>query len=220
VNLALVGKAVTVSEVIARGDSGLLPKIKSVMGNLKLDEVSEQVARHVETIGREVERSVREKKDELAKKKDEVAQAHDNWWNWKRTPEERRARLLEKGFSSFFSGVGMMIFLYVLGHYIQWRIPEEVYANAPLDLDAAIHLAWIVGVLPMLAGIGQLIAAISIRLTTPRPAPVIEQKPLTTPLLDATTAEEFNEPPPSVTEHTTAQLDYEAIPRADHRSRA
>jgi len=209
VNLALVGKAVSVSDLIARGDSGLLPKIKSVMGNLKLDEVSEQVAQHVESIGREVERSVREKKEGARRR-------HGHGWPWrKRTPEERRASLFEKGFGSLFGGIGFMVLLYVVGHFVQLRIPPEVYLKVPFDLDQAIHLAWLLGLVPTLTGLGQVAAAFMIHGTS---TPEVEAKPDTAPLLEATSAEAFHEPPPSVTEHTTRQLDYEAAPRPEQRS--
>jgi hypothetical protein len=210
VNLALVGKAVSVSEVIARGDSGLLPKIKSVMGNLKLDEVSEQVAEHVEAIGREVERSVREKKDEARRR-------HGHEWPWgKRTPEERRNKLFEKGFSSFFGGIGFMVLLYVVGHFVQFRIPPEVYLKVPFDLDQAIRLAWLLGLVPALTGLGQVAAAFMIHGTST--APEVAARPDTAPLLEATSAEALAEPPPSVTEQTTRQLDYENAQRPERRS--
>jgi hypothetical protein len=210
VNLALVGKAVSVSDIIARGDSGLLPKIKSVMGNLKLDEVSAQVAEHVETIGREVERSVREKTDE-ARRRHRHRRPRE-----KKTPEERRNQLFEKGFSSMFGGVGFMVLLYVVGHFVQFRIPPDVYLQVPFDLDQAIRLAWLLGLVPVLTGLGQVVAAFMIHGTST--APEVAAKPDTAPLLEATSAEEFAEPPPSVTEHTTQQLDYEAAPRPERRS--
>jgi hypothetical protein len=42
-NLKVIGKAVTLSEVIARSDRGPLPKIKEMMKNLKVEHVSEEV---------------------------------------------------------------------------------------------------------------------------------------------------------------------------------
>lgn len=213
VNLALVGKAVTVSEVIARGDSGLLPKIKSAMGNLKLDEVSEQVAKHVESIGVEVERSVREKKQE-------ALQAHESLRKqWRRTPEEQRAHLFGKGFGAMFGGIAMMIVLYVVGHRVPFNFPPELLAKVPFDLYAMINLVWLFGLIPGLSGLGQVIGAFMIRRTPAAPhaeiapdmATAVRTETSTSPLLDATTAEEFHEPPSSVTEDTTAQLDYDRV---------
>lgn len=209
VNLALVGKAVTVSEAIARGDSGLLPKIKSVMGNLKLDGVSEQVVQHVEMIGREVEKSVREQKHEIAK-----AQAH--WWTPK-TPEERRAKLFEKGFGSMFGGIAMMIVFYFVARNVAFNFPPEVLAKVPFDLYALINLAWLFGLIPALTGLGQVIGAFMVHGTAASAAPARAERPDTTPLLDASTAEELREPPASVTERTTAHLDYERTPASPDR---
>jgi hypothetical protein len=211
VNLALVGKAVTVSEVIARGDSGLLPKIKTAMGNLKLDDVSAQVAQHVESIGREVERSVRDHRGDLAKAKEEIRK------KFRRTPEEQRAHLVGKGFSSLFSGIAMMIVLYVVGHNVHFNFPPDVLAKVPFDLYKAIDLAWIFGLIPALAGFGQVIASLFIPKTPPMPA--VPDTTNTTPLLEATPSDElFATPPPSITEDTTAQLDYEAVPRRNPQS--
>jgi hypothetical protein len=216
VNLALVGKAVTVSEAIARGDSGLLPRIKVMMGNLKLDEVSEQVVQHVETIGREVEKSVREHKDDIAK-------AHPkNWWPEPKTPQERRSKLFEHGFGSLFGGIAMMIILYVVSRNVAFNIPPDVLAKVPFDLYALISLAWLFGLLPALTGLGQVAAAFMIRGTSsPAPAPEAppaEPRPYAPPFLDPTSAEELRDPPPSVTEHTTRELEHEAAPRPDRRS--
>lgn len=217
VNLALVGKAVTVSEVIARGDSGLLPKIKSAMGNLKLDEVSEQVAKHVESIGVEVERSVREKKHEALEMHENIRK------QWRRTPDEQRAHLFGKGFGAMFGGIAMMIVLYMVGQRVPFNFPPELLAKVPFDLYAMINLVWMFGLIPTLSGLGQVIGAFMIRRTPAAPAvepPIATRtETSTSPLLDATTAEELREPPSSVTEDTTAQLDYDRIPaNPDRRS--
>jgi hypothetical protein len=213
VNLALVGKAVSVGEVIARGDSGLLPKIKTAMGNLKLDEVSSQVAQHVESIGREVERSVREKHVEIAHAKEELRKA------FKKTPDEQRAHLFGKGFGSLFGGVAMMIVFYVISRKVAFNFPPDLLARVPFDLYAMIGLAWLFGLIPALSGVGQIIGAFMIPKTTRREAEVRkEPHPATAPMLDPSTAESlFEETPPSVTEHTTAHLDYEAVPRRERQ---
>lgn len=211
VNLALVGKAVNVGEVIARGDSGLLPKIRTAMGNLKLDEVSAQVAQHVESIGREVERSVSNKHGEIAKAKEQLRK------HFKRTPDEQRAHLFGKGFGSFFGGMGMMLVLYIVSRRVAFNFPPEVIAKLPFDVYAAVSLAWLFGIIPALSGLGQIIGAFMIPRTPRRvvaPGPV--ERPATAPMLDPMTAAPlFEEPPPSVTEHTTAHLDYEPVPRRE-----
>jgi hypothetical protein len=213
VNLALVGKAVSVGEVIARGDSGLLPRVRVMMGNLKLDEVSEQVARHVETLGREVERSVREHQSEI----DAVANCmNDKPKKKTKDPAQQRADLLGKGFGSLFGGIAMAIVFYVIARQVPFNFPPEWIAKVPFDLYALVSLAWLFGLIPALSGLGQVIGALMIGSKQEPPA---ERRPNTAPLLDPSTAEQFYEPPPSVTEHTTAQLDYDRVPvRPDSRA--
>ena len=212
VNLALVGKAVSVGEVIARGDSGLLPRIRVVMGNLKLDEVSEQVARHVETIGREVERSVSEHQSHI----DAVANCMNDKPKKKKTkdPAQQRADLLGQGFGSLFGGIAMAIVFYVIARQVPFNFPPEWVARVPFDLYALVSLAWLFGLIPALTGLGQVIGALMIG--SRRESPV-ERPASTAPLLDPSTAEQFYEPPPSVTEHTTAQLDYDRVPASPDR---
>ena len=213
VNLALVGKAVSVGEVIARGDSGLLPRIRVVMGNLKLDEVSEQVARHVETIGREVERTVREHQEEI----DSVANCMNDEPKkaTKKDPADHRADLLGKGFGSLFGGIAMAIVLYVVALKVPFNFPPAWIERVPFDLYALVNLAWLFGLIPALTGLGQVIGALMIG-SKSQPQ-VEERRSATAPLLDPTTAEQFREPPPSVTEHTTAQLDYDRVPASPDR---
>lgn len=195
VNLALVTKAVRIGDTIARGDSGLLPKIKTVMGNMKLDEMSEQISRHMDQISHEVERGGRAMW--------EAHKSNDEWKWWKRrSPAERRARLLEKGFSGFFGGMAFTAVLYVIGHYVPFNIPPDRLARIPFDVPALIDLAWMFGLIPTFGGLGQVIAGFCI----PPHEKSIEKAP-TAPMLEESPAVEFDEAPPSVTEQTTARLD-------------
>lgn len=215
VNLALVGKAVSVGEVIARGDSGLLPRIKGAMGNVKLDEVSAQVARHIDSIGREVERNVHHGRHGIEKAKEDWRK------HFRRTPDEQRAHLLGKGFGSFFSGIGLMIVFYFVARRVPFHFPPDVLEKFPFDVYAAIGMAWILGLVPALGGIGQIIGAFMIPKSSRAETTVAPEGTATSPLLDATTADELyadHVAPPSVTEHTTAQLDYDAVPRRERRS--
>src|SRR6185503_21210137 len=61
-NLKLIGKAVSLSEAIARSDRGPLPKIKEMMKNLKVEQVSEDISRALDQMNIEIARSSEEDK--------------------------------------------------------------------------------------------------------------------------------------------------------------
>src|SRR4051812_34143633 len=56
-NLKVIGKAVSLSEAIARSDRGPLPKIKEMMKGLKMDQVSEEISRALEQMNHEIIRN-------------------------------------------------------------------------------------------------------------------------------------------------------------------
>src|SRR4026208_1105602 len=56
-NLKVIGKAVSLSEAIARSDRGPLPKIKEMMKNLKVEQVSEDISRALDPTKIEIARS-------------------------------------------------------------------------------------------------------------------------------------------------------------------
>src|SRR5512134_1428034 len=61
-NLKVIGKAVSLSEAIARSDRGPLPKIKELVKNLKVEHVTEEVSRALDHMNNEiVKASVEEK---------------------------------------------------------------------------------------------------------------------------------------------------------------
>src|ERR1051325_8053359 len=80
-NLKVIGKAVTLSEAIARTDRGPLPKIKEMMKNFKAEHVTEEVSRALDQMNNEIARST----GELKKKKPGFLQRRQ------KTPAERRA---------------------------------------------------------------------------------------------------------------------------------
>src|SRR2546423_11565558 len=55
-NLKVIGKAVTLSEAIARSDRGPLPKIKEMVKNLHVEHVTEEVSRALEHMNSEIAR--------------------------------------------------------------------------------------------------------------------------------------------------------------------
>ena len=56
-NLKVIGKAVSLSEAIARSDRGPLPKIKEMMKNLKIEHVSEDISKALDQMNKEIARS-------------------------------------------------------------------------------------------------------------------------------------------------------------------
>ena len=211
VNLALVSKAMNLGEVIARGDSGLLPKIRTFMGNMKLDDVSEQVGRHLEKINESLSSANRE----TAKAVRETSLSLPDWGSDSKPAKkaksaaDRRAKLLAEGFPSLFFGIAMMILLFVFGDMLVLKIPPEKAARIPFDVAEAAKIAWLIGLIPTLSGLGKLLAAGFIR---PDREPSSESGVESPQLAAAIEAVPFDlqDAPPSVTEHTTARLDTHA----------
>ena len=102
VNMSLVTKAIRIGDTIAGGDSGLLSKVKSVVGDLKLDEMSVQIGDHFDKISSDVEHGAKASWG-----------AVETQWLKKRakTPEEQRAKKIEQGVSSLFGGIVFAIVL-------------------------------------------------------------------------------------------------------------
>jgi len=102
--LKVIGKAVSLSEAIARSDRGLLPKIKGMVKNLNIDHVTEEISGALDKMNEEIVRS-----------SSEGSKPHRPWWQGeKKTPERRREEQRVKGTVSLFSGIGLTIFLYYL----------------------------------------------------------------------------------------------------------
>ena len=53
-NLKVIGKAVSLSEAIARSDRGPLPKIKEMMKSLKIDQVTDDISRALDQMNKEI----------------------------------------------------------------------------------------------------------------------------------------------------------------------
>src|SRR6185503_4130053 len=56
-NLKVIGKAVSLSEAIARSDRGPLPKIKEMMKNLNMEQVTDEISHALEQMNKEIVRS-------------------------------------------------------------------------------------------------------------------------------------------------------------------
>ncbi len=190
-NLKVIGKAVSLSEAIARSDRGPLPKIKEMMKNLKLDHVTDEVSQALDQMNTEIVHSSQELKS-----------PGFGWFHKKRkTPEQRRENHLVKGTISLFSGAGLMVFLYYLTAALVLKLPPEVVAEIPFEIDPVVRVLWLIGLVPAMSGLGRIIAGLAIR---PGKAPkyLESHEPL------KPESERDYEPPHSVTEHTTNILQH------------
>jgi hypothetical protein len=152
-NLKVIGKAVTLSEAIARSDRGPLPKLKEMMKKLNMEEVSEEISTALDQMHQEM---VKDSGTLVAIKPMKMGKTPT-------TAQERREKHITHGLISLFSGIGLMVFLYFLADSLVLRIPENVRAQAPFDIDAVVKIIWLVGLMPMLTGVGRILAGLSIR---------------------------------------------------------
>jgi hypothetical protein len=191
-NLKVIGKAVALSEAVARSDRGPLPKIKEMVKGLKVEHVTEEISRAMDRMNQEIART--------SLRSDRPARQRGR--RREKTAEERREQHIVKGTASMFTGIGLMIFLYYFSGAIVLKLPPEAIRQIPFELAPVIRIIWLFGLIPALSGLGQILAGLSIRATSPRlietPAPaepIIQSRPSPQGL------------PVSVTEHTTNLLD-------------
>lgn len=220
-NLKVIGKAVTLSEAIARSD-GIPAKLKDIFSNIKIAHVTEDVSRALDKM-----------KTEIASSKDDHrewirAKGREEFREWARsskkekTAEQRRERHLTKGFVTMFSGVGLSIFLYFLGHTLVLKLPPDAVAQIPFELDPVIRIVWLIGLIPALSGLGRVIAGLTIRrdplkqVEFPADSP-LRIEPATSPIAqpvnpqrydDEATVVAAREAPDSVTDRTTNILEH------------
>ena len=152
-NLKVIGKAVTLSEAIARSDRGPLPKIKEMMKKLNMEEVSEEVSSALDQMHQEMVKASGTLVAVKSAKKEKP----------RPTARERREKQITYGLTSIFSGIGLMIFLYYLAGALVLRIPERVIAQMPFDIDSVVPMIWLAGLMPALTGVGRILAAFAIR---------------------------------------------------------
>lgn len=203
-NLKVVGRAVTLGDAISKTD-GVPAKIKEIMSNAKIAHVTEEVSRAMEKMNVEIARSSVEHRRERRERR---------LLRKEKTADERRERHLTKGAIKFFTGGGLTIFLYVLFHSIQLRLPPDVVEATPFAIDPVVRSLWAFGFLPMLSGVGHIIAGLSIKVR-PRPqiesvdeAPLrIDSEPSSPRLTPEPSASRLGQTPSSVTERTTNILD-------------
>lgn len=202
-NLKVIGKAVALSEAIARSDRGPLPKIKEMVKSLKVEHVTEEVSKALDHMNQEIAKVSAETKPKIKQ-----------GWNLgrKKTPAERRERHLTNGIVSLFSGSGMMIFLYYLTGALVLKLPPHIVEQIPFEIDPVVKVLWLIGLIPALSGLGHIFAGLLVR-----PAPEPPEMPVSFPAneIDASSLSPGPTPssvpstaaPGSVTERTTNLLD-------------
>ena len=193
-NLKVIGKAVSLSEAIARSDRGPLPKLKEMMKNLQPEQVSEEISRALDQMNSEIVRS------------SDDPTPHQPWWlkgGKKKTAEQRREKHLVTGTISLFSGIGLAIFLYFLTSALVLKLPPDFVAKVPFEIEPVVRILWLVGLMPALSGLGHILAGLWIR-----PDPPV-QIPTSKPARELSEREPIaRAAPTSVTERTTNLLEH------------
>ena len=198
-NLKVIGKVVTFADAISKSD-GVPTKVKEKIGH-----VADEVSRAMEKVNTEIARNSAERRRK------------SSWQSWRKekTAEERRERHLTRGVIKFFSGGGLSIFLYFLMHALQLRLPADFVTQVPFAIDPVVRVFWLVGLIPMLSGIGHIIAGLSIKPQRAREIETAEATPLridapgseTARMDPESTVASVREAPASVTDRTTNILD-------------
>lgn len=150
-NLKVIGKALSLSEAIARSDRGPLPKIKEMFRNLKVEQVTEEVSGALDRMNKEI------------LKTPPAGALRPFWKREKKTAQERREDHITKGTVSLFSGAGLMIFLYYFSAALVLKLPPNVLAEVPFELEPVVSVIWLFGLIPTLSGFGHLLAGLMIR---------------------------------------------------------
>ena len=189
-NLKVIGKAVSLSDAIARIPGPLPNMIKGMMKNLKVEQVSEDISRAMDEMNKEIVRS----SDDSTPRKP--------WWPEKKTAKQRREKHLVTGTISLFSGIGFAIFLYYLTGALVLKLPPDFVAKVPFEIEPVVRILWLVGLMPALSGVGHIIAGLLIRpessreIEAAKAAPELSERE---PIVRAA--------PASVTERTTNILE-------------
>jgi hypothetical protein len=202
-NLKVIGKAVTLSEAIARSDRGPLPKLREMMNSLKVDHVTEEVSRALDHMNQELAK-IPSKSSPKSKSRSREEQRPWISLRKKKTAAERRENHITKGVVSLFSGVGLTVFLYFLSTSVILKLPPEIVAKIPFEVMSVTRIIWLLGLLPVTSGLGHILAGLLIR-PDREPQPQFDQ--VVSPPRELTDRPLTNPIPVSVTDHTTNLLD-------------
>ncbi|HET7113110.1 MAG TPA: hypothetical protein VFI57_05665 [Pyrinomonadaceae bacterium] len=206
-NLKVIGKAVSLSEAIARSDRGPLPKLKEMVKGLNVDHVTEEVSRAFDRMNQELAEISTETKPRARHRDRRSGASHSlTRLRKKKTPAERRENHLTTGVVSLFSGVGLTIFLYYLSAAMVLKLPPHIIDQIPFEIDPVVRIIWLLGLLPMLSGVGHIFAG---RLIRPRQDLELDQ-PVSVPrdLTEGASTTTGVPAPASVTERTTNLLEH------------
>lgn len=196
-NLKFIGKAVTLSEAIARSDRGPLPKIKEMMQSMKSEQHTEEVSRALDQMNKEIIHSFPTVQPIAIKSA-----------KTKETPAERRENHIVKGAVSFATGIALMIFLYYFAAALVLKLPPEALAKIPFELEPVLKMIWLIGLIPTLSGLGRIVAGLLVKPGHEKVA-AIEKTAPTEQHLTSETTQEIS--PVSVTEGTTALLEHKDL---------
>ncbi len=195
-NLKVIGKAVTLSEAIARSDRGPLPRLKELVHNFKLEQVSDEISGALEKMKEEIVRS----SDEPRIKP---------WWPLRKTksPERRREDQRVQGTVSLFTGLGLTIFLYNIAGALVLKLPPDVLAKIPFEIEPVVRVIWTIGLIPILSGAGHLVGSMYIKPVRTLDSELPADTPLYSGSSNAAPVAGISETVPrSVTEGTTHLL--------------
>jgi len=159
-NLKVIGKAVTLSEAIGRSDRGPLPKIKEMVKGLKSEHITEEISRALDRMDHELEQITSDPKRD---KREPF-----RFRRRKKTAAERREQQITKGIVSFCSGIGLSVFLYFLSAVLVLKLPPDVVAKIPFEIQPVVHMIWLLGLLPTTSGVGHILAGLLIRPDQPQ----------------------------------------------------
>lgn len=203
-NLKVIGKAVSLSEAIARSDRGPLPKFREMVKNLKVDHVTEEVSHAFDHMSQELAQV--ETKRKLKKSREE----RRPWISLrkKKTAAERRENHITKGVVSMFSGVGLTVFLYFLSTTLILQLPPEIVGRIPFEAQSLFRSIWLIGLLPITSGMGHILAGLLIR-PDQEPQPQLDQ--VVSPPRELTDRPLSDPVPMSVTDHTTNLLEPDRV---------
>jgi hypothetical protein len=191
-NLKVIGKAVALSEAVARSDRGPMPKIREMVKGLKVEHVTEEISRAMDRMNQEIARIPSESRpDRMSRRRRK-----------EKTAAERREEHITKGTVSMFSGIGLMVFLYYFSAAIVLKLPASWISQIPFELAPVIRIIWLAGLVPTLSGLGRILAGFAVR---PTPARLTETPMPTEPLIQPRPSPQGL--PVSITEHTTNLLD-------------
>jgi hypothetical protein len=224
-NLRVIGKAVTLSEAIARSDS-VPAKVKDLVKNLKIEKVTDEVARAMEKVGQEISHTAGDHHQWIQARERHEVRRELRRRRKEKTADQRRESLLTRGFITMFSGIGLGAFLYVIGHSVVLNLSPDDISKIPFDLYSLLHVLWLIGLIPTLAGFGRIMAGLSIkrgrsnqietsddqplRIAEPGATPFVSTPPFSAGQDNEATVFATRQPQDSVTDRTTNILDHRA----------